>query len=181
VPLAGLGRDSPDEHLLVTKGPVPLPSTAPGCIARRGVVPLQVVTADTFAVVVNALLEERDLGLLLSATTLVQVGQREPGRRYSAPWPGAGGGSDGKGVRAPSCPACPPLQGLCARNGSTGYEGAVPRLVKVQWQHSKPAVPGLSPLCLPFPGAGAADHAAGAGHSPGVPVLWHSLSLAAGV
>uniref|UniRef100_A0A7S0R8D3 Clathrin adaptor alpha/beta/gamma-adaptin appendage Ig-like subdomain domain-containing protein n=1 Tax=Chlamydomonas leiostraca TaxID=1034604 RepID=A0A7S0R8D3_9CHLO len=53
----------------------------------------QVVTADTFSPVINALLEERDLGLLLSAATL--------------------------------------LQGICARNGSAGYEGAQPRLTRV--------------------------------------------------
>jgi len=53
----------------------------------------QVVTADTFSPVINALLDERDLGLLLSATTL--------------------------------------LQGVCARNGAAGYEGAVPRLVRI--------------------------------------------------
>lgn len=32
----------------------------------------QVVTPDSFSAVINALLEERDLGLLLSATTLLQ-------------------------------------------------------------------------------------------------------------
>ncbi len=32
----------------------------------------QVVTADTFSPVINALLDERDLGLLLSAVTLLQ-------------------------------------------------------------------------------------------------------------
>ncbi|KAL6765658.1 adaptin N terminal region-domain-containing protein [Haematococcus lacustris] len=52
-----------------------------------------VVTADIFAPVVNTLLEERDLGLLLSVTTL--------------------------------------LQGVCARNGAAGYEGAQQRLIKV--------------------------------------------------
>lgn len=32
----------------------------------------QVVSADTFSPVINTLLEERDLGLLLSASTLLQ-------------------------------------------------------------------------------------------------------------
>eukprot|EP00200_Dunaliella_tertiolecta_P006547 CAMPEP_0202346842 /NCGR_PEP_ID=MMETSP1126-20121109/5457_1 /ASSEMBLY_ACC=CAM_ASM_000457 /TAXON_ID=3047 /ORGANISM="Dunaliella tertiolecta, Strain CCMP1320" /LENGTH=1093 /DNA_ID=CAMNT_0048938303 /DNA_START=70 /DNA_END=3351 /DNA_ORIENTATION=- len=52
-----------------------------------------VVSADTFSIIINTLLDERDLGLLLSTTTL--------------------------------------LQGICARNGPAGYEGAQPRLIKV--------------------------------------------------